>query len=65
MAKAYVPDTQMVDDMGSDFFCFAEFYSHHDPNLPPAVLKGLSKPTFATRVGGSTTVIDGYVPARP
>jgi poly(beta-D-mannuronate) lyase len=60
--KAYTPDAQLVDDLGSDFFAFAEFYSHHSSApLPPAILKGLEKPTFATRIGGSTTVIDGYV----
>jgi hypothetical protein len=60
--KAYTPDAQLVDDLGSDFFAFAEFYSHHSSApLSPAILKGLEKPTFATRIGGSTTVVDGYV----
>jgi hypothetical protein len=60
--KAYTPDAQLVDDLGSDFFAFAEFYSHHSSApFPPAILKGLEKPTFATRIGGSTTVVDGYV----
>lgn len=62
--KTYTPDEQLVDDLGADFFSFAEFYSHHvDPaNIPASILKGLSRPSFATRIGGSTTVIDGYVP---
>jgi poly(beta-D-mannuronate) lyase len=62
--KAYTPDEQMIDDKGSDFFSFAEFYSHQvEPaQIPATILEGLRKPTFATRVGGSTTVIDGYVP---
>jgi poly(beta-D-mannuronate) lyase len=61
--KAYTPEAQMVDDLGSDFFAFAEFYSNYAAALmPPAVLKGLERPTFATRIGGSTTVIAGYVP---
>ena len=61
--KAYTPDAQMVDDLGTDFFAFAEFYSNYSSSpLPPAILKGLEPPTFATRIGGSTTVIDGYVP---
>ena len=62
--KAYTPDAQLIDDLGRDFFAFAEFYSH-SPNagtLPPAILNGLEKPTYATRIGGSTTVIDGYTP---
>jgi poly(beta-D-mannuronate) lyase len=64
IVKAYVPDTQLIDDKGTDFFAFAEFYSHHvDPaDIPATVLKGLERPTFATRIGGSTTVIDGYTP---
>jgi hypothetical protein len=62
--KAYTPDAQMLDDKGTDFFAFAEFYSHHTKSgeLPPAIKAGLQKPTFATRIGGNTTVIDGYVP---
>jgi hypothetical protein len=60
--KAYTPDEQMIDDKGSDFFAFAEFYSHHTGHLPTSVIQGLEEPTFATRIGGSTTVIDGYVP---
>lgn len=60
--KAYTHDPQLISDLGSDFFAFAEFYSHSPGAgpLPPAILKGLEKPTFATRIGGSTTVIDGY-----
>jgi hypothetical protein len=30
--------------------------------MPSTILKGLEEPTFATRIGGSTTVIDGYTP---
>jgi poly(beta-D-mannuronate) lyase len=65
IVKAYTPDEQLLDDPGGDFYAFAEFYSHHVPpaSIPPAILKGLSEPTFATRIGGSTTVIDGFVPA--
>jgi hypothetical protein len=61
--KAYTPDEQLLSDAGSDFFSFAEFYSHHvaAAGLPPAILKGLERPTYATRIGGSTTVVDGYV----
>ena len=61
--KAYTPDAQLVDGKGSDFYAFAEFYSHYDNHLPPSIIEGLEQPTFATRIGGSTTVIDGYVPA--
>ena len=61
--KAYTPDAQMIDDKGTDFFAFAEFYSHYaDPTpIPASILQGLEQPTSATRIGGNTTVIDGYV----
>jgi poly(beta-D-mannuronate) lyase len=63
--EAYTPDPQMLDDKGSDFFSFAEFYSHHvtAAQIPAAILDGLKQPTFATRIGGSTTVVDGFAPA--
>jgi poly(beta-D-mannuronate) lyase len=62
--KAYTPDTQLIDDIAPDFFSFAEFYSHHTgpAPLPASIVKGLQQPTFATRIGGNTTVIDGYAP---
>ena len=63
IVKAYAPEEQMIDDTAGDFFSFAEFYSSYYPQLPEAIQKGLEHPTFATRVGGSTTVIDGYVPS--
>ena len=61
--KAYTPDAQLIDDKGGDFFSFAEFYSHYagPGRIPATILEGLEYPTFATRVGGSTTVVDGYV----
>lgn len=62
--KSYTPEEQLVAGEGKDFFAFAEIYSRYIPQLPPAVVKGLETPTFATRIGGSTTVIDGYVPAK-
>jgi poly(beta-D-mannuronate) lyase len=63
--KAYTPDAQLIDDKGGDFFSFAEFYSHYaGPRpIPATILQGLEQATFATRVGGSTTVVDGYVPS--
>jgi hypothetical protein len=62
--KAYTPDPQMLDDKAADFFSFAEFYCHRykPSDIPQPILKGLEAPTFATRIGGSTTVVDGYVP---
>jgi len=62
IVKAYASEEQLLDGPGGDFFAFAEFYSHHLPptDIPASILEGLKKPTFATRIGGSTTVIDGY-----
>src|SRR6185437_15445301 len=58
--KAYTPDPQLLDD-GPDFFAFAEFYSHYtnSAQMPASIQKGLEQPTFATRIGGSTTVLAG------
>ena len=62
IVKAYTPVAQMLDDKGEDFFAFAEFYSHYSSGtMPASIVKGLEKPTSATRIGGNTTVIDGYV----
>ncbi len=59
--KAYTPDQQLIDSNSPDFFAAIEFYVHQFPHrkLPPAIQKGLSKPTYATRLGGSTTVLAG------
>jgi hypothetical protein len=61
IVKAYTPDTQLLDD-GPDLFAFAEFYSYYtDPGqIPASIKRGLKQPTFATRIGGSTTVIAGH-----
>jgi hypothetical protein len=65
IVKAYTPDTQLLDD-GPDLLAAIEFYTHSPDaaSLAPAILKGLKEPTFATRIGGNTTVIDGYVPPK-
>jgi hypothetical protein len=62
IVKAYAPEEQLLEEPGGDFYAFAEFYSHHATSIPPAILKGLAQPTFATRIGGSITVVDGYSP---
>src|ERR1700733_2946313 len=66
IVKAYTPDAQMIDEKVAHFFSFADFYSHHvhPAQIPSPILEGLRQSTFATRIGGSTTVVDGYVPAR-
>jgi hypothetical protein len=62
--KAYTPDEQATDFDAPDFYAFAEFYAYdtHPTDLPASIKQGLSNPTFATRIGGSTTVLAGYVP---
>jgi hypothetical protein len=64
IVKPYASEDQLIDAGASDFFSFAEFYSHYvaPQDIRPSILKGLARPTFATRIGGSTTVIDGYTP---
>jgi len=66
LLKPYTTEEQIVDEPGGDFFAFAEFYTHHvaPAQIPPAILKGLEQPAFATRIGGSATVIDGYTPGK-
>lgn len=61
IVKAYTPDEQMVDSNAPDFFAAMEFYVYQFPNrkLPQSIVDALGKPTFATRLGGSTTVISG------
>ncbi len=61
IVKAYTPDEQMVDSDAPDFFAAIEFYAHRFPDreLRVSIVDALKKPTFATRLGGSTTVIAG------
>ncbi|MGA7340192.1 MAG: alginate lyase family protein [Terracidiphilus sp.] len=61
IVKAYTPDVQLVDSDGRDFFAALEFYLQRFPDrkLPASILAGLTKPTFAARLGGSTTVLAG------
>jgi hypothetical protein len=61
IVKAYTPETQESSPTGPEFFASLEFYRHRFPNrpLPAAILQGLTQPTSATRLGGSTTVLAG------
>lgn len=61
IVKVYTPEEQMVDADAPDFFAAVEFYAHRYPEakLPGAIAEALKKPTFATRLGGNTTVIAG------
>ncbi|MDR3723169.1 MAG: alginate lyase family protein [Terracidiphilus sp.] len=59
--KPYTQDAQLVDSDATDFFASMEFYAHRfgERKLPAAIAAGLEKPAYATRLGGSTTVIAG------
>ena len=61
LVKVYTPEEQMVDSDASDFFAAVEFYAHRFPDrkLPASIADALKKPTYASRLGGSTTVIAG------
>lgn len=61
LVKAYTPVPQLFNPDTPDFYATFEFYAHRYPNrpLPAAIERGLTKPTFATRLGGSTTVLAG------
>ncbi len=64
IVKVYASEPQMLEDAGSDFYAFADLYAVYAGGsaLPPAIVKGLEQPTFATRIGGSVTVLGGYLP---
>ncbi len=64
MIKAYTPDEQLIDDVGRGLLQLRRVLLQlaECRNSPPAILKGLERPTYASRIGGSTTVIDGYTP---
>lgn len=61
VVKVYTPEEQLLDSDAPDFFADIEFYTHRFPErkLPPSLVDALKKPTFATRLGGSTTVLAG------
>lgn len=61
IVKVYTPETQLLDTDEPDFFADLEFYTHQFPDrkLPASLVDALKKPTFATRLGGSTTVLAG------
>lgn len=61
IVKVYTPEQQLVGSDDQDFFADLEFYSYRFPDrkLPPSLVDALKKPTFATRLGGGTTVLAG------
>lgn len=61
VVKPYIADKQMTDFDAPDFLAAEEFlHSRYDIKLlPKPIGEGLNKPTYATRIGGSMTVIAG------
>ena len=61
IVKVYTPEEQHIDSNAPDFFASLEFYRRQFPHrkLPASIVEALKKPTFATRLGGNTTVIAG------
>jgi len=61
IVKVYTPEEQLVESDSPDFSADLEFYTHRFPDrkLPPSLVDALKKPTFATRLGGGTTVLAG------
>jgi hypothetical protein len=61
IVKVYTPETQENGPPGPEFFASIEFYKRRFPDraLPAAIQEGLTQPAFATRLGGSTTVLAG------
>jgi poly(beta-D-mannuronate) lyase len=60
LIKPYTDDAQKADFSGGDFSEFAFYAAKFGTDgLPPAIVKGLQRPTVETRIGGSTTVLAG------
>lgn len=59
IVKSYIADKQMTDFDAPDFLAAVELTLHHFPlkRLPKAIQEGLKKPAYATRIGGSMTVV--------
>ncbi len=61
LVKVYTPEPQIFEPDSPEFFATFEFYRHSfaDRALPASIQQGLTKPAFASRLGGSTTVLAG------
>jgi hypothetical protein len=59
IVKAYATEDQDVDTTGPEFYASLEFYTRRFPNrqLPAPIVEGLKRPQFASRLGGSTTLL--------
>ncbi|MEZ2345456.1 alginate lyase family protein [Terriglobus sp. RCC_193] len=61
IVKVYTDVPQKLRPLPRDFYCFGEFYVHRFPTLPESVAMktDMQEPTYASRIGGSTTVLAG------
>ncbi|QMV18280.1 hypothetical protein GOB94_05925 [Granulicella sp. 5B5] len=60
LVKPYASETQDTH-FGPDDYAPFEFYAARfgTTGLPPSIVNGLQHPTYATRIGGSTTILAG------
>ena len=60
LVKPYTSDEQATHWGAGDFSDFALYVARFGPDgLPPVILDNLKKPSFSTRIGGSTAILAG------
>lgn len=61
LVKQYASEDQIVDSDARDFYSFAEFYLHRFgvDGVTEQLAAGITKPSYASRIGGNTTVLAG------
>ena len=60
LVKPYTSDEQATHWGAGDFADFAFYVARFGPDgLPPVILDNLKKPSFSTRIGGSTAILSG------
>jgi len=61
IVSVYTTVPQKLLPLSRDFYCFGEFYIHRFPSRPEsmAMKADMQEPTYASRIGGSTTVLAG------
>lgn len=61
IVKVYTDVPQKLRPLSRDFYCFGEFYIHRFPSQPESIAMkaDMQEPTYASRIGGSTTVLAG------
>lgn len=61
IVSVYTTVPQKLRPLSRDFYCFGEFYVHRFPSRPEsmAMKADMQEPTYASRIGGNTTVLAG------